>query len=282
MKFSIVTPSYRNDFEQCKLLTESIEKFVPKDIEHYIIIPKEDLELFNTIKQERTRFLFQEDFMPKWLKPLPFTGGKWFYSFRTYPVRGWIRQQMVKLGICEVIDSDYYIVIDSDCFFLKEFNPKNFIKDSKLPMYREPEEQLSEMFSTWNKISFKLLGKDEDTEDNACYVGFIMFWSRSTLRKLKDELERVNNQSWMRLICNQLRFSEYTLYGNYVSRVLGIENTDQFFEERNYTVSFWEERPYSKEELFELKSTVKDHHYGAMISAKSGTNLNLIREVFFK
>ena len=53
MKFSIVTPSYRNDFEQCKLLTESIEKFVPKDIEHYIIIPKEDLELFNTIKTRK-------------------------------------------------------------------------------------------------------------------------------------------------------------------------------------------------------------------------------------
>lgn len=45
--------SYRADYEECLLLCESIERFVPKEIPHYIFVNDEDLDLFKHLSGGR-------------------------------------------------------------------------------------------------------------------------------------------------------------------------------------------------------------------------------------
>ena len=51
-KVAIVTQSYKNDFKECKLLCESMDKFAP-DIDHYIFVNDEDLEMFMRAYMDR-------------------------------------------------------------------------------------------------------------------------------------------------------------------------------------------------------------------------------------
>lgn len=44
-KVAIITQSYKNDFRECKLLCESIDKFAP-NLDHYIFVNDEDIEMF--------------------------------------------------------------------------------------------------------------------------------------------------------------------------------------------------------------------------------------------
>ena len=53
MKIAFITQSYKNDFKECKLLCNSIDRFVPEDIMHFIIVNDEDYKLFRTIEDSR-------------------------------------------------------------------------------------------------------------------------------------------------------------------------------------------------------------------------------------
>lgn len=51
-KVAIITQSYKNDFKECKLLCESMDKFAP-EIDHFIFVNDEDLEMFKDLKYGR-------------------------------------------------------------------------------------------------------------------------------------------------------------------------------------------------------------------------------------
>jgi hypothetical protein len=70
---SILTLSFREDFELCQLLCESVDDFVPDTMEHVIAVPRADLSLFKTLANGRRRVTTQEELLPGWLRknPLP-------------------------------------------------------------------------------------------------------------------------------------------------------------------------------------------------------------------
>ena len=115
-EISIVTPSYHIDYEACRLLVESINRHVPANIRHYIIVPKADYCLFKNLESERTIIKFQEDFLPWWIIP-SIVSKKWYLSLKTLPVRGWIEQQIVKWQQESFLPEDVFLIIDSDTFF---------------------------------------------------------------------------------------------------------------------------------------------------------------------
>ncbi|SMF80002.1 DUF6492 family protein [Pseudobacteriovorax antillogorgiicola] len=280
LDYGIVTPSYHADFESCRILVASIESFIPKEIPHYLIIPKADLEQFQAIRQTRTRFLFQEDFMPPWLHPIPFTKKRWWYSFKTPPVRGWVRQQLIKLGIPAKINHDYYILMDSDSFFLKPFQLEQSITQAKVPLYCEPTDELPEMFQRWNRVSAKILKIPLSSIEQRCYVGICIFWSKQLLNELLQYIEKQHRKPWQEVICSQIQFSEYTLYGIFAEYVLGELNSPQALDPTIRTLDYWQEVPLQEDELEQLTNKIEDHHIGGMISAKSGTKADAIAKAF--
>ena len=152
--FAIITPSFFGDLERCQLLVRSVKKYAPKWIKHYLIVPKRDAELFNHLVSDQVEMIFEDDFMPSWLFPIPFLR-KWSFSLKSPPVRGWIRQQVLKLSAVKATKADILIFMDSDCFFTRPFDPSQLLNDQgKAPLFRETTEHDSQ-YAAWYQCGQK-------------------------------------------------------------------------------------------------------------------------------
>lgn len=279
LSFALVTPSYVRDFNVCRLLTESVERHVSADIKHYLIVPREDYPLFKELESERTVIKFQEDFLPRWILPFRIATN-WYISLRSLPIRGWIRQQLVKLAIGEMLPEDTFLIVDSDTFFVKPFSPHDFIRNGKVSFYCEPLENKLEMQANWQISSAKMLGISDFSSTSDIYVAPFIFWNKRVLQQMFERMTQVNRKSWQQVLCKPLRISEYTLYGVFVDSILGVENAGHFRDETKYTLDYYLESPMVKAEIEELKSRMKPEHYAVSISSKSNTDISLVRSVF--
>src|SRR5689334_12865614 len=111
-RLAFVTPSYHKDFDRCRLLVDSLDRYVPRQYHHYVLVPRRDEKLFQPLNSSRTHVVLQEDVLPFWLRQVK-TAPKFWVSLRSLPVRGWIIQQLVKLNVCAAIDADAFACIDS-------------------------------------------------------------------------------------------------------------------------------------------------------------------------
>src|SRR5580658_6369164 len=99
-RFAIVTPTYYLDYEHCRWLVETVGRYVPEDVPHYLIVDRADRDLFWPLRSSRTRVVFKEDTLRGRLRQVPFAR-KWWNGAWTPPVRGWIVQQLTKLFVSE-------------------------------------------------------------------------------------------------------------------------------------------------------------------------------------
>ena len=277
--FAIVTPSYHRDYEPCRLLVDSVNRYVEDKIKHYLIVPKSDYCLFRHLESSRTIVKFQEDFLPWWIIPTVFSK-KWYLSLKTFPIRGWIRQQIVKLSIGEMLPESVYLIIDSDTFFVKRFSLDNFVKGDSISLYREIADEDWHHFDDWQRKASRLFKLDNFKPDRSVYVAPFLFWKKENLQSMFRTIETTQKKSWQRALCSQLRLSEYTLYGVYVSQVMGIEKSGHYYDSVKHTHDYYGRVPLSISELQSFRQKLKDHHLAVSISAHSLTRLNDIRGVF--
>jgi hypothetical protein len=94
------------------------------------------------------------------------------------------------------------------------------------------------------------------------------------------QVEDVTGKEWARAIAPLSGFSEYILYGVYVTRVLG-SDSGHWNDGTIRTLNHWRPVPLDLGELRKFKATREPHHHSVMVSAKSRTREADIREVFF-
>ena len=90
---ALITPSHAADFEHCRLLCDSIDRFVADQPQHYILVDNDDFDMFLPLAGERRHIINELDILPSWLKSArqgfsPSSRKVWF-STRTWPMRGW-------------------------------------------------------------------------------------------------------------------------------------------------------------------------------------------------
>lgn len=107
-KLAFITQSYKNDYKECALLCESMDRFLPKEIDHFIFVNDEDYDLFLSLHNEHHIVYKKSTILPWWLIRCPFKvlGHHYHISPITIPVREWIIQQICKLGVFEVIGNE--------------------------------------------------------------------------------------------------------------------------------------------------------------------------------
>lgn len=230
-RLAIITTSYRNDLAWCRILCRSIDEFVPAHVKHYLLIEDRDVVLFKDLENGRRKVISQNAIKPWWMirSPVKFKGHNFWISPITLPVRGWIMQQVIKLGIFEVLDEDVFLCLDSEAFFFRPFNPDCLFKDGKVMLVSHDEPWDWENAKIYYHSAVKLLGLKPDNSPLKRYMSVQFVFRRELLEKLT---ERIRQQSWIgswkASLFNKVRFSEYTLYGIFVEKVLGIENTGHF------------------------------------------------------
>ena len=228
-KLAIITQSYKNDFNECKLLCESIDRFVP-DMDHFIFVNDEDIRMFTELNYKRHVVFKKSTILPWFLVRVPFKimGHHFHISPVTIPVREWIIQQICKFGVFEVIGNEYDAVfnIDSETVFMKPLDITYWAKDSKYLIYRvvnvnEPSHD------EYCKAAGKLLGLQghlvEISKYN--YMNTPVCFVRENLELLLREIKKHSYwHSWKLSLCNTYRFSEYYTYGIFTDKVLHMKN----------------------------------------------------------
>ena len=100
---AIVTASYAPDFERCRLLCETIDRFVTGAPRHYILVEQRDVALFRQLETRNRMVISERDLLPDWLRPyndpLSLFSRRIWLSRSTQPLRGWHVQQLRRIAI---------------------------------------------------------------------------------------------------------------------------------------------------------------------------------------
>jgi hypothetical protein len=279
-RFAIVTPSYYLDFEHCRWLCESVARYVPESVTHYLVVDRADRQIFSQLASSRTRVLYKEDVLGGRLRQLPFARRWWVWP-RGMPIRGWIVQQLTKLFMHEVASEDAFVFVDSGAFFVRKYLPDATVKGGKIPLFCEHKDFFKtwEPTRTWHRIGARLLGIKPQRDNDVGYVKTLVTWRRDNLQKMHAHLERVAGRSSFDVLARQLRLSEYYLYGMYCDLILGARS-GHYHTATIETVSHWQLGTLGAAELRRLRSQLGPEHLLVMINEKSRTSLEAVREAF--
>ena len=135
-------------------------------------------------------------------------------------------QQITKLSACHATTAEHLLYADSDIQFIAPLKIDALIKNETLRLHRIPDAMDHGIHLTWHKVASRLLGLEEQYS-GADYIGQLISWRSSILRKLHEHIELTTHKKWNHAVGQELRFSEYILYGTYVDRVL--EDPSQHF-----------------------------------------------------
>jgi hypothetical protein len=277
---AIITPSYRPDFELCRDLNTSILRFTSTEVEQYIIVPASDRGLFNTISGSRTHIQDVREYIPDSIFKLPRTN-MWINARRPFPpIRGWIAQQIVKLGAAASMTTDVVVLVDSDILFIRSMSADSYMRDGRLALFEMPDGVDASLprHRQWHATARRLLGLPAlDLPRYPDYICWPCAWSPDVVRSMLDHIQSVTGTHWATAIGRQLHFSEMILYGVYVREIMQpamLPSTSKM-----HCLNHSEEVALDEDALRLLLSTAGPLDYAVMVSAKSGTPLEIRRAV---
>ena len=213
--YSIVMPLKINNLNSYKIFTEIslplYNKFL--DTEHlycfYIICPKENTENIrkntNLYPSIPFKFIEEESIIEPYLNN----------------EKGWLKQQIIKLWIANIIETKNYLVVDSDIYLVKPLKYEDLFHYNKIKYsfeeYQTANDKYHSTNSNWWINSCKILNYPiEKLYNNK----FLMCVTPQLLitNKVKELINYINNiygDNWKKVICN-MGFTEYTLYWVYL------------------------------------------------------------------
>lgn len=277
--YALVTPSYWMDVERCRFLLETTERWVAPGVRHYLVIANRDLHLFRPMLNSRTTLIVVEDIIPGWLFRVPGLRRFWL-SLRTRPVKNWIVQQIVKLAMPAAVPEDVLLYADSDMFFIAPFEPRDYERDGRVPLFAEPGQRgLLPAHDRWQVACAGLLGIEPESEFDINYIGQLIWWRRQNARAAVERVREVTGKAWQQAIAPLGGFSEYILYGLHSDKLLGAAS-GHWNDGMVRTLCYWPSETLDIRGLEALKAKREPHHHSAMVSSKSGTPIPYIRQVF--
>jgi Family of unknown function (DUF6492) len=220
--FAIVTPTYLPDLARCELLSESLDSLVP-DVPHYLIVDRRDRVAFSHLERGRRQLVESEALIGHWMWRMPGRKGFWL-SLKAPPVRGWIIQQILKIGIVEAVSERTLIFCDSDMAFLRRFERNDLLVGGKVGLL--DVDFVNDDCRRWTGAACRLLGLSERDVTYRTYVGNMICWNRETVKLMQERIETISGTHWQVALARTANFSEYALYGIFVREVLGYDAVD--------------------------------------------------------
>ncbi|MEW1823714.1 DUF6492 family protein [Arthrobacter sp. NPDC080031] len=275
---AVLTPSYSADAELCRELNRSVLHWMPEDVRHHIVVPRQDIPIFRMLLNQRTVIHEADEFLAASMWKLPGLN-MWVNGSHPWPpVRGWIAQQLIKLAAAAKLGADAVLLVDSDMVMVAPTDLESFRQDGKLVMYRNPGAVHSGLHRhrMWLESARGLLGLGPaDLGDLTDYICWPCVWDPEIVRSMLEHVERVKGEPWQSAIAAQLHFSEMMLYGTYVDEVLG---GPPAATSRMKSISYSEEAPLTAVEISTMLRSRPTDVLAVMISAKAGIAQNVRSE----
>lgn len=250
--YAIATPSYAGDYERCRLLCASIDRFVTGQAVHYLLVEDKDLALFKPLEGPKRRVIAEAELLPSWLRswPDPLTLGRrrvWSSvgALRRGipPLRGWHAQQLRKLALPLKSGEDVVLFADSDMIFLRPFDLGSLEANGRIRLYRKPGNIGHGMAATghvaWCEGAARLLGLPAPGFPSDDYINNLVSWRRDTVVAMMALIEKQAGRDWVSAVAGQRQFSEYMIYGYFADRVLGLERAGHWPDELELCKVYW-------------------------------------------
>ena len=154
---------------------------------------------------------------------MPGRRGLWF-SLKALPVRGWIIQQILKIGATDVIPERTLVFCDSDTAFIRRFDRDNLLIAGKIGLL--DIDFANHNSRQWTATGRRLLGLSHYDGGYRNYVGNMICWNRETVKAMRQRIETNTGMHWQIALARTLNFSEYMIYGIFVREVMGYEEVD--------------------------------------------------------
>lgn len=286
MRTAVVTASYANDYQRCRLLCESMDARLKGDWVHYLLVASFDVALFRQLEGPRRKVVNERDLLPGWLRavPDPLSRGrrKLWVSPYGLPLRGWHVQQLRRLALCRHIQEKTIFSVDSDVVLLRDFDPADLWKDGRLTLYRVDGGIGPRMRSNhleWLAHSDRLLGIGPFVLPSNDYINTLIAWRTDTCRALLDHVERLHGRNWVRAMIRSRQFSECLIYGRFVDDVLGGEGHTPSADGLCHVL--WSDDGYARDGtgLRHFLATMAPHQIGFGVQSFIGHDLTEIRNI---
>jgi hypothetical protein len=271
MDTALITVSYAPDLARCQRLCRTIDRHVTDFLHHLVIVPGRDLPLFRHLDSPSRRVIAIESMMPGHYRQLPFSNWSVMWSWLPYPrvaaMRGWIVQQVVKLGSAAATDAEILCMIDSDVQFCRSFSVRRFVTGDKVRLQTVNwDHPPSSRHPQWQETAENLLGLPHEPFQRD-YIGNMITWRRDHLLEMLAHIETVHRAPWYIVVGRGLRFSEYILYGNFNDRVLK-GRSRHINECPHYCFELWD--PEEVEALKRGETQLADEQIAVLIQSKIG------------
>lgn len=270
-EMSLITPSYGPDFERCRLLCESVDRFA-RNTTHYLVVDRRDERLFTPLGSPLRRIVTVESILPWWIFRVP-GARRWWMSLRTRPLRNWILQQLVKLSMSEAVGTELMVYADSDVTFVRPFGPERFVEEDRVRLNRVKYE--SAQHRQWLDVAANVLGDVARADIPAAnYVASLVTWRRSVLRRMHERITQRHGRSWLRTMAGQQAFSEYMVYGLFVENVLGFDAAGHAPMDSPILALSWGQDLSSEAGVDRFLDGIREGDIGVMIHSKDAIPLN--------
>ncbi|GGA78737.1 hypothetical protein GCM10011491_02410 [Brucella endophytica] len=281
---ALVTASYAPDFERCRLLCESIDRFVTGAQKHYLLVAGNDVALFRRLEGPRREVVDERDLLPSWLHSIPdpaslFRRRIWL-SLRTPPLRGWHAQQLRRLAIAGKLSAAGLLYCDSDVIFLKGFDVSALWKDGALRFYRHDSALPVETgpgHAEWYANAGFALGLAGNVAQPHDYITNPVQWRRDTVVSMLSHIEARHGRHWIEAIAARRHFSECILYGRYVDEVL--EGRGHCHDGTALAQVNWFGPALDEERLQALIDSMVPGQVAVCVQSFTGTDLDLMRRL---
>jgi hypothetical protein len=281
VRLAVITKSYAPDFELCAALNRSVLHNSPDAVEHRIVVPRADVELFSRLEGSRTHICCEADLLPRLFLRLPFVNVTINLARPFPPVRGWIQQQVVKLAAIAASEEDVVLVVDSDVEFVRPFTAEMFVRDGVVRFFRNPDQIGTRLprHMTWHRVARTLLRLPPVEPPYPDYISSPLAWDPNIVRQMLARVAETTGQPWLTAIAGQLDFSECVLYGLFVDGVLGAP-ANSFASDDSLCLVYWEQTPLDQDSGLAFARRVRATDIAAVIQSKSLTPIAVRHAAF--
>ncbi len=278
---SLITPSYRGDRDSCRLLCDSIDRYVTGYDVHYIVIGDEDVDVFAPFEGERRRVVVSSSLLPP-LWQLPKWRGRryWWAPYLRLPIYGWHLQQMRKIAMALAQQSERVMCIDSDNCFCRPFDMSVLAVEAKIAHYVAPGDVNASRPShvRWWQNAHRLLGLSAPPLPGDDFISQMVLWERRTVEIMAKQIERTTGLHWWQALARTRHFSEYLLYGVVVANHADLANRHERISE-SPCLTYWEGPALDRAGLSAFINGMKPNQTTIAIQSHTHTPIEVIREV---
>ncbi|WP_029076858.1 DUF6492 family protein [Kaistia adipata] len=288
---NLITCSFRGDLDVCRMLCESIDRFVPETIPHSLYVPRADIPLFADLASPRRTIGAQEDLLPRWFIKLPLPSPEWrrrlhlprrnMYVTPYSPlVRGWIAQQIMKIAATARAVSEITVHVDSDNAFIRPLTLEHLTRDGKVRLYRNPERVELETHRVWQEVAGRLLGLPPSRYYGAEYIDQLVVWRRSVIRRMTARIEEISGRDWRVTLARTPHFAEYVLHGVYADQVLGLEEAGLMAEDFSLSHARWSDEFDGAAGVQAFIDALRPEHVASLIQSTMSTSMAERQAIF--